>query len=387
MIPLKYILRSLRARWVASLMTVFGTALVVWASVLAFGLAAGLDHTLEVSGHPLDLIVLRKGATAETSSDIGEDRARELAALGDVATDKDGNPLASAELVVVVNTRRRGNAGSANLILRGVTPVAWTLRPELKVVSGRAPKPGVREAMTSRSVAQRFEGAGVGEELDVMGNKFRIVGLFAAGDSASESEVWADRETLAQAANRAGVVSAVQLRAVNRAALKKLENRISQDEQFGLKAMSETQYFADQAVAGAAIKVIGGVIAFFLTIGAMFAVANTMFGAVASRAREIGTLRALGFARWSILAAFLLESLCLCLLGGILGCLGTLPLNGLSTGTANWATFSEITFAFRFSPQVLLRALGMSVLMGLVGGMLPAVRAVRMTIVNALREA
>lgn len=385
-IPLKYILRSLRARWVTSAMTVFGTALVVWASVLAFGLAAGLDHTLEVSGDPLDLVVMRKGATAETNSIIDESLARQIAPLADIATDPQGNRLCSPELVVVVNTQRRAGAGSANLILRGITPVARGMRPNLRILAGREPKPGLREAMTSRTIAQRFEGAALGETLDVNGNPFQIVGIFAAGDSAAESEVWTDLETLAQATQRGAVLSSVQLRAANDIAMQKLINRISEDEQFGLKAMTEIQYFADQATAGVAIKVVGRAIALFLSIGAMFAVANTMFGAVASRAREIGTLRALGFGRANILAAFLLESLCLALIGGILGCLGTLPLNGLSTGTANWATFSEITFAFRFGPAVLFNALVMSVAMGLFGGILPALRAVRMTIVNALRE-
>jgi putative ABC transport system permease protein len=386
MIPLKYTLRSLRARWVGSLMTVLGTALVVWASVLAFGLAAGLDHTLEVSGDPLDVLAMRKGATSETNSVITEEVARQLATLSDIATDADGNRLCSEELVVVVNAPRREGGGNANVILRGVAPASRALRPAFKIVEGRDMRPGVREAVASSNIARRFVGAGLGEDLDVVGSKFRIVGIFDAGQSATDSEVWTDVKVLGQASKRGGYFSSVQMRATSPEAQKRLIDRIENDEQFALKAITEREYYADQAAAGLAIKFVGRAIAFFLTIGAMFAVANTMFGAVASRAREIGTLRAIGFSRRTILASFLIESLVLCLAGGVIGCLGTLPLNGLSTGTANWATFSEITFAFRFSAMVLVEALLLAVLMGLLGGLYPAVRATRMKIVDALRE-
>lgn len=386
MVPLKYTLRSLRARWVTSLMTVFGAALVVWATALAFGLAAGLDHTLEVSGGPLDLLALRKGSTAETASGIDENVAKQIAALPGIATDQDGRVLCSPELVVVANTTRRADASRTNLILRGVTPVARELRPGFKIVAGRDLKPGLREAITSRSVARRFTGAALGEELEILDSKFLIVGLFDASDSAAESEVWCDLEVLSQVSHRTGSVSSVQLQAASSAALAELKSTLVNDEQFDLKAITEREYYADQAVAGVAIKLVGRVIALFLTIGAMFAVANTMFGAVAARAREIGTLRALGFSRRSVMGSFLLESIALALAGGALGCLGTLPVNGLSTGTANWVTFSELTFSFRFGPAVLLQGAALAMLMGVIGGIFPALRAVRMKIVDALRE-
>lgn len=385
-IPLKYTLRSLRARWVSSLMTLFGAALVVWASVLAFGLAAGLDHTLEVSSDPLDLLALRKGATAETSSIIEESLARQIATLSGIATNQRGQPLCSPELVVVVNKPRRTGGGHANVLVRGVTPVARELRPNFRLIAGRLPRPGLREAITSPSMAGRFYGCRLGESLEVWGSQFRIVGLFTCGESAAESEVWTDLKVLGQTSKRPNLLSSVQLRAASPSAMAVLKDRLVNDEQFALKAVTEGEYFAEQAVAGLAIKIVGRIISFFLTIGACFAVANTMFGAVASRAREIGTLRALGFSRGNILAAFLIESLVLAMLGGLLGCLATLPLNGLSTGTANWQTFSEITFAFRFGPKVLLQGAALSVLMGLIGGMLPALRAVLMNTVEALRE-
>jgi putative ABC transport system permease protein len=386
MLPLKYNLRSLRARWTTSLMTVFGTALVVWATVLAFGLAAGLDHTLDVSGGPLDLIVLRKGATAETVSGVNDEMVRQIAALPGIATNGEGQVLCSPELVVVVNTTRRTDGGHTNLILRGVTPIARELRPGFRIVEGRDAQPGLREAITSRSIAGRFTGAALGEDLEVLDTTFRIVGLFEAADSAAESEVWTDLKVLGQASRRSGFVSSVQLQATGPQALLDLKSRLIGDEQFSLKAVTEREYYADQALAGIAIKFVGQIIALFLTIGAMFAVANTMFAAVASRAREIGTLRALGFSRTSVMAGFLLESTILALVGGAIGCLATWPVNGLSTGTANWVTFSELTFSFRFGAEVIIQGALLAMLMGLVGGVLPAMRAVRMKVVDALRE-
>lgn len=386
MVPIKYNLRSLRARWVGSVMTVLGTALVVWASVLAFMLASGLDHTLEVSGEPLDLLIMRKGTTSETNSVITEDVGRQIATLEGLATDSAGNPLSSPEMIVIINRPRRGEDSKANVIVRGVTGPARELRSGFKIVEGRDIHPGVREAIASRNMAARFEGAGLGEELEVLGEKFKIVGIFEAGQGVAESEIWADLEVLGQASKRTGYLSSVQARATSAGTQQALVARLDQDEQFSLKAYTEPEYFAEQAAATGALKVVGQIIAFFLTIGAMFAVANTMFGAVASRAREIGTLRAIGFSRRTVLVSFLVESLLLCLAGGVLGILATLPLNGMSTGTANWSTFSELTFSFRFSVAVLVQALILVVAMGLLGGLFPAIRATRMKIVDALRE-
>jgi putative ABC transport system permease protein len=386
LIPVKYNIRSLRTRWVSSLMTILGTALVVWAVVLTFGLADGLDHTLAVSGEPLDLIIMRKGATAETNSIVNEAAAREMAALPGIASDAVGEMLCSPELVVVVNTPRRGDTGSGNMILRGVTPAAQQVRTGFQIVEGRENRPGLREAITSKQMARRFEGAGLNEELDVFGNNFTIVGLFEAGHSATESEVWTDLEVLAQTTRRVGIRSSIQIRANSADDAQSLSDRIASDEQFGLAALSEPEYYAEQAKSSRAIKVVGVFIAVVLSVGAVFAVANTMYGAVASRAREIGTLRALGFGRRTILVSFMLESLALCLAGGALGCLAALPLNGMSTGTANWVTFSELAFTFRFGPWVQVLALLLVAVVGTMGGLFPALRATRMKIVDALRE-
>lgn len=386
MVPAKYNLRNLRVRWVTTLMTVLGTGLVVWATVLTFGLVDGLEYALRTSGQPLDLIVLRKGANDETGSNIDPDVARQIATLDGIDTDASGRTLSSIEYVTILTKPRRGNAGTTNLIVRGLDDVGRQLRPDFRIVEGRDLKPGVNEAVTSRNMAARFENCAIGEKLEINNVDFQIVGYFEAGGSSAESEVWTAKADLTGARREAGAVSSVNLRAKDAKTLDALKKQISENEQFNLGATSETDFFAKQMSSSIAIKFIGFVIAGFLTFGAMFAAANTMYAAVASRGREIGTLRALGFKRRSILASFLFESVVLCLLGGILGCLATLPFNGLSTGTANWATFSEITFMFRFGPWVLLRGVLMALVMGLLGGLFPAIRAVRLNIIDALRE-
>jgi putative ABC transport system permease protein len=330
--------------------------------------------------------VLRKGSTDETSSGIEQRIAREIANLDGIAQDANGEPLCSVEFVTILTRPRRNNGGTTNLIVRGLEPVGRRLRPGFTIVEGRDINPGVNEAITSRQIAQRFQNLAIGELLEINKVNFRVVGYFEAAGSSAESEVWTDLRDLTNARRTPAAVSSVNLRARDKAAMQTLISRIRDDEQFNLKVIDEKQYYEDQMTASIMIKIIGYVIAGFLTFGAMFAAANTMYSAVASRGREIGTLRALGFRRRSILASFLFESVVLCALGGLLGCLATLPFNGLSSGTANWATFSEITFEFRFGPNVLMRGVLMALAMGLLGGLFPALRAIRLRIVDALRQ-
>ncbi len=386
MIPVKYNVRNLRVRWVTTLMTVVATGLVVWCTVLTFGLIEGLDHALRISGEPLDLIVLRKGTTEETSSNIDQKVAKEIANLDGIATDSSGQPLCSSEFVTILTKPRRNNGGTTNLIVRGLQDVGRGLRPGFKIVRGRDVRAGVNEVITSENMGERFQNLAIGEKLEINKVNFEVVGYFEAAGSSAESEVWTDLRDLTGARRQPGALSAVNLRCRDEESKTALLKRIREDEQFKLDAMDEPAYYERQMTASIGLKFVGYAIAVFLTMGAMFAAANTMYAAVASRGREIGALRAIGFSRRSILLSFLFESVLLCLLGGLLGCLATLPLNGLSTGTANWATFSEITFAFRFGPTVLLQGVIMALLMGLVGGLAPALRAVRMPIISALRE-
>jgi putative ABC transport system permease protein len=390
MVPVKYNLRSLRARKVGSLMTVIGVAMVVWASIFAFGLSAGLDRTLEIAVNPLDVIVMRKGSTSESVSAVSDGAARDVLALPGIATNKEGQPLAAPELVVFGYLPRRGAKTEVNIAVRGVVPVSFEMREGMNIVEGRNFRPGVREAITSRAMSQRFQGLGLNEEFKVEGAMFKVVGVFEAGGGAVESEVWTDALVLSQATERTGSVSSIQLRAASTTAQNALLEYIEKDEQIDLAAVTEVAYFADQAAQSAFIKYVGGMIAIILTLGAMFAVANTMYGAVAARAREIGTLRALGFGRFSVLLAFVLESIALCAMGALLGCLAAKTiewaLGGLQTGTINNATFQEVVFSFDFGPRVLLQGVLLAMIMGVIGGLLPAIRAVRMNVVNALRE-
>jgi putative ABC transport system permease protein len=386
MIPVKYNLRNLRVRWMTTLMTVVGTGMVVWATVLSFGLVAGLEHTLRVTGHDLDLIVMRPGSDTETSSGIAQDTARRIATLNGIAKNSLGKPMSSVEYVTILTKPRRGDAGTTNLIVRGLEHMGRELRPDFQIVEGRDVKPGVNEAITSRRMAERFRNLAIGEKLEINKIEFSIVGYFESGGSAAESEVWTDLRDLTLARRVPADVSSVNVRAASPKDRDALVATLKDDKQFQLNAVKETAYYESQMTASIAFKVIGYLIAAFLTVGAMFAAANTMYAAVASRQREIGTLRAIGFSRRSILVSFLLESLVLCVMGGLLGCAATLPLNGLSTGTANWASFSEITFEFRFGLPVLMQGVTMALIMGLVGGLFPAFRAVNTDIITALRE-
>lgn len=384
MIPLKYNLRSLRVRWVTTLLTCLGIGIVVFASVLTFGMIDGIEHALTTSGDPSDVIVMRKGSNDEMSSTMAPEQARDLVNLEGISDGPDGEPLASREFVTIALKPRRNGAGTANVMMRGLDFVGRQLRPDFNIVEGRDIKPGVNELITSRSIARRFENLGLGEQFDVNGVMFTVVGHFEAGGSSAESEVWADLRDLTAAQRFDGAVSVVNFRAEDDETRRGIMERVREDDRFMMKAISEPEYFEGLKSQAIAIKVVAYIIAGFLTIGAMFAAANTMYAAVSSRGREIGTLRAVGFPRRAVLTSFVLESLVLCCLGGVLGCLATLPLNGLSGGTS--IGFSEITFDFRFGPNVLMWGMGLAIAMGLIGGLFPALRAVRLQITEALRQ-
>jgi len=385
MIPFKYNVRNLRVRWKTTLMTVLGTALLVASSCILFGLVEGLEHSLKVSGDPLDLIVLRKGATAETTGGFESKKADELLTLNGIARDGDG-PLAAKELLNIPAAERVSGTYN-NLIVRGVEPASRKLRPDFKIVAGRDFESGKGECIVSRFVAKNYKGGQVGGQL-AFGEKekYRVVGIFTAGGSSAESEVWADLKDVERNTGRDGSVSCVQIRAAGPEEFAKLRKEIEDGAQFRLAAKPEAEYFATQSDVSTFFKAAGTLIAILLTFGAMFAAANTMFSAVKSRTREIGTMRALGFSRGDVLISFLGESLLLSLLGGALGLLATLPMSFLSIETMNGNTFASVNIDFRFGFWVMAVALTMTLVMGLFGGMLPALRAVRLEVIAALRE-
>jgi putative ABC transport system permease protein len=385
MIPLKYNVRNLRVRKVSTLMTVLGTGLIVWSSCILFGLVDGLEHSLKVSGDPLDLIILRKGSTNENTGGFDWTKAESLKTIPGTLRES-GQPLVAAEMVHIPMTERL-DGSRANIIVRGVEPPSRSLRPQFKIIAGRDFVPGRQECIVSRGISERFKGAQIGGLLKVSEKEsFRVVGLFTAGGSAADSEVWADIHDLSRVINRLGTVSCVQLRASSPTDLERIRNSIDNDMQFRLVALRERDYFAEQTIQSLFLKGAGALIAVFLTVGAMFAAANTMYAAVSARTREIGTLRALGFPRRDILLSFLGESVLLCALGGAVGLAATIPLSALTFGTMNASTFAEVAVAFRLGPLVMTVAILMTLAMGVFGGLFPALRAVRLDVVRALRE-
>lgn len=386
MIPLKYNVRNLRTRWVTTLLTVLGTGLVVWSSCILFGMVDGLQYSLNVSGEPLDLIVLRKGSTTETSGGFDLAKAEQVLTLPGIARNANGQPLAACELLNIP-IAERSDGSRANIIVRGVDPASPELRPDFKIIQGRYFHPGVDECVVSRNLSGRFKGAELNGILRVGAKEaYRVVGVFTAGGSSAESEIWVDRKVLDRNTSSEGAVSCVQLRAASAPEVDALIERLDNDPQFRLDARREKEYFANQSRSSMFLKVFGTLIAVLLTIGAMFGAANTMFAAVSSRTREIGTMRALGFSRRDVLFSFLFEALLLSALGGVIGLVATLPLSALTFGTMDSDTFSERTIHFRFGPLVATVALTMTAAMGLFGGLFPALRAVRLNVINALRE-
>jgi putative ABC transport system permease protein len=386
MIPLKYNVRNLRVRWKTTLMTVIGTGLVVWSSCILFGLVEGLEYSLSISGDPLDLIVMRKGSSTETTGGFESAKADDILILPGIARGPDGQPLAAKELLNIPIAERE-NGTTTNIIIRGVQPASRLLRPNFKIVAGRDFVDGKGECIVSKRMSARFKGAQVGGRL-VFGSKeiYNVVGIFTAGGSAAESEIWADLKDVEKNTGRESTVSCVQLRAASAEDYSKLKQTIDEERRFRLAAIPEPLYFETQSRSGIFLKGAGAMIAVLLTFGAMFSSANTMFAAVSARTREIGTMRALGFSQFDVLISFLGESLLLCGLGGAVGLLATIPLNALTYETSDFNSFASVTVAFRFGPLVFAVALIMTLSMGLFGGMLPALRAVRLDVISALRE-
>jgi putative ABC transport system permease protein len=386
MIPVKYNIRNLRVRWKTTLLTVLATGLVVWSSCILFGMVEGLEHSLQVSGEPFDLMVMRQGSSNEIGSGFSSQKADDLLNLPGIAHGPDGGPLAAKELLNIP-IAERSNGSHANVIVRGVQPASRYLRPDFKIVDGVDFVEGRGECIVSRKLSRTFKDAQVGSVLR-FGDKevYRVVGTFTAGGSAAESEIWADLHDVEKNTGRDGSVSSVQLRAAGDKEYAELKRTIDGDTQFKLSAIPESLYFESQARSGAFLKVVGTLIAVLLTFGAMFAAANTMFAAVKSRTREIGTMRALGFSQGDILISFLSESVILCTLGGMLGLAATYPLSALTIETSNFDTFAAVLISFRFGKLVMGVAILMTLAMGVFGGMFPALRAVRLSVISALRE-
>ena len=387
-IPLSYNLRNIRQRPVATLTTAIGIALTVTIFVGALALAAGFQAALVSTGTPGNVIVLRKGADAEISSGIPIETSKIIRANPAIATGPDGRPLVSSEMVVVTNQPRVGQSGSSNVTVRGVDPEAMTLRKSVKIVEGRMFTPGTDEVIVGRRIAPRFAHCGIGDRIRFQQREFTVVGHFAAGGSGFESEIWGDNAALQPALQRGGGFQSITFHLRDGADFASVKKELESDPRLQVQVRLESEWYADQAgLLAQAIRFIGVFITIIMALGAVFGAMNTMYAAVQSRTREIATLLVLGFSPWSILVSFMAESVLLALLGGAIGCLLALPINGIVTSTTNFSSFSEVAFAFKVTPVALAAGMLFAVGMGVVGGFLPAIKAARQSLASSLRGA
>ena len=383
-IPIKYNLRNLRVRWRSTLATTLGVALVVAVFVMVMSLARGLKATYIHTGDERNILALRQGSTAESSSQIGLDEVRRIRYLDGIARGAEGQPLASAEIVVLINMDRIDGTGSANVLVRGLGPEGLELRPQIRLVEGRMLQKGLRECVVSRKIADRFANCHVGQSFRSGKTEWRVVGMFDANKTAYESEIWVDADE-ARDVFRRSFYGSVLIRPVDADAAARLRARMESDKLLQVRVLPETEYYREQTKTAGPIQFMGGFLALVMSVGAAFSAMNTMYAAVGARTREIGTLRVLGFKRRDIYISFLLESIVLALLGGALGCLLSLPLNGVATGTFSWTTFAEVAFEFRITGELLAKGLLFALVMGVLGGLLPARFAARKPVLDALR--
>jgi len=386
-IPLSYIARNLWARKLTTVLTAGGMALVVYVFATVLMLAAGLKETLVATGEPDNVIVIRRGSQTEVQSGIDRPSAAIVETYPEIATGEDGRKLISKEPVVLINLPKRETGKPSNVVIRGATPIGLALRPQVRIVEGRMFRPGTSEIVAGRAIAQGFRGAAIGETLRFAQRDWTVVGVFDAGRTGFNSEIWGDAEQLLQSFRRVSF-SALVFRLNDPAGLDAVKRNIESDPRLQIEAKPEQQFYSDQSEQLAKfISYLGTTISIIFSIGAIIGAMITMYASVASRTSEIGTLRALGFSRMSILVAFLLEALLLGLVGGVIGLSGASFMQMVPISTMNFQTFSEIAFTFTLTPRIIGAALAFALVMGFVGGFLPAARAARMSIVDALRAA
>ncbi len=384
-IPLSYNLRNLVVRKTTTLMTALGIALTVAVLLSVLALVNGLQSAFKSTGSPLQVLVMRKGATAELSSGVTRETFQNLKAIPGIA--KNGNePMASLEMVTVINLPSVDSPEGKNLTLRGLLPAGIEMRDGLKLQQGRWFNAGQREVVIGKSIATRYPDAQMGKSLRFGRGEWVVVGVMDGGQSAVNSEIFGDLNQISSDFNRSDGLSSVLLRATDAATVPALINTLNDDRRLGVSAITEKSYYESQTSAAAPLQFLGLFISVIMAIGSSFAAMNTMYASVARRAREIGTLRVLGFSQGGILISFLLESLLLSLLGGVIGCILVLPLNNITTGVGSFVTFSEIAFNFKVSPAIMLIGLGFALFMGAIGGLFPASMAARKEILTALRE-
>jgi putative ABC transport system permease protein len=385
-IPLAYNLRSARQRWTSSVVAVMGIAGTVSVFVAMLALARGFKATVVSSGLPQNALVQQAGADSEMTSALLIESVRVIEDAPQVAR-RGSEPLVSPEVVVIAALPLRGTGSDANVQMRGVTPRVAAVRDNVRVVQGRFLHPGLYEIVVGKNASRAYAGLDLGAEVRIGPGTWKVVGIFDANGSAFDSEIWADGDVLNGNYQRpTGVFQTVTARLRSTEDFPAFEATLEGDPRLKIQVVREPAYYdAQSRVVTTLITVLGGLVALVMGLGAVLGALNTMYSAVAERSREIAVLRALGFGRGSVVLSFLVESLVIALVGGVIGCLVVLPVNGVTTGTINWQTFSHLSFAFRITPDLLALGLGFAVLMGVLGGLPPAIRAARANVAVTLR--
>jgi len=386
-IPFVYNFRSVTARWTSSIVAVLGIAGTVGVFVAMLSLARGFRATLVASGSEDNAIVLRAGATSEMMSGIKLEDIKILQDAPGVARSSDA-PLVTSEVVVVAPFPLRATGTDANAQIRGVSANVLTIRRNVKIVQGRMFQPGLAELIVGKNASSSYSGLTLGNTVNFGGGHWQVVGIFDAGGSSFDSEVWCDARVLDDVYKRpSNIFQSATVHLSSPGAFEQFKDAVTSDRRLNFDVTREIDYYAKQSTRMTQlITILGGLVAFVMAIGAVFGALNTMYSAVAERGREIATMRALGFGGGAVVFSFLVEALLISFVGGAIGCVAVLPLNGLTTGTMNWQTFSQLAFAFRITPALLLAGIVFALLMGLLGGLPPAMRAAWRPVAVALRE-
>jgi putative ABC transport system permease protein len=385
-IPIAYNLRSVRERWTSAVVAVLGIAGTVGVFIAMLSLAKGFKATLVASGSADNAIILRSGSTNEMDSSVTLDQVHVIQDAPGVARSANG-PMVSPEVVVIRNFPLRSTGTDANVQVRGVSPRVLEVRTQVKLTEGRFFQPGLFELVVGRNAMHSYAGLELGNTVKFGGANWKVVGIMDAGGSAFDSEVWADSSVLDQIYHYPqDVFRSVTVHLTSPDALEKLKDSLTSDPRMQVGVTREVEYYDKESRAlTRMITVLGGIVAIIMGIGAVFGALNTMYSAVAERGREIATMRALGFGGFSVVTSFMVESLLIALIGGLIGCVAVLPLNGLTTGTVNWQTFSHLAFAFKITPPLMIAGITFALIMGFFGGVFPAARAARRPVAAALR--
>ncbi len=386
-IPIIYNVRSVRARWTSTIVAVAGIAGTVGVFIAMLSLARGFRATLVSSGSADNALVTRAGATSEMTSGVGLDSVKIIQDAPGIARGPEG-PLLTSEAVLMAPIPLLSTGTDANVELRGVSPNVFSIRRNIKIIEGRMFRPGLAELIAGKNATNTYSGLKVGNTIALGTVRWQVVGIFDAGGSAFDSEVWGDAHLLNGAYNRPDNNSqSVTVHLDSPAALQQLKDSLTTDPRLNVDVAREIDYYAKQSTRMTTlIKILGGFVAGIMAIGAVFGALNTMYSAVAERGREIATMRALGFGAAAVVISFLIEALLISFVGGAIACIAVLPLNGLTTSTMNFQTFSNLAFAFKITPELLVKGIVFALTMGLIGGLLPALRAATGPVANALRE-